>query len=91
MDPEFDANVEEKNCAQRREDEAGRVKPFACRRREQMSYGPAKDAADDAEHDGPGLDGKVRFRETPRLAELQGRLHQVAAATAPQTFGIEFA
>ena len=53
MDPQFDANEQDKNCTQRREDKAGRVKALACRRREQVSYGPAENAADDTEHDRP--------------------------------------
>ena len=53
MDPQFDTNEQDNNCAQRREDNARRVKPSACWRREHVSYGPAQDAADDAEHDGP--------------------------------------
>src|SRR5262249_48181115 len=52
-DPQFDANVKNENCTERREDEAGRVKAFVCRRHEQMSYGSAKDRADHTEHDGP--------------------------------------
>jgi len=52
-DPEFNANVQDNNCTQRREDEAGRVKAFVCGRYEQVSYGSAKDRADNTEHDGP--------------------------------------
>jgi len=52
-DPQFDANVQDNDCAQRRQDNASRMKPFAARRREQMRYSPAKEAADDTEHNGP--------------------------------------
>ena len=52
-DVQFNANVEDKNCTQRREDEAGRMKTSAYRRREHVTYEPADDGADDTEHDGP--------------------------------------
>ena len=52
-DPQFDANVQDNNCTQRREDEAGGVKAFVCGRHEQMSYGSAKDRADNPKNDGP--------------------------------------
>ena len=53
MDVQFDTNEQHNNCSQRGEQDTGRVKPFVCRRREQVRYGTAKYGADDAEHDRP--------------------------------------
>lgn len=53
MDAQFVANEQNKNCTQRRKNEAGRMKAFICRSREQVRYGSPDDRTDDTEHDGP--------------------------------------
>ena len=53
MNAQFDADEQDKNCTQRRQNNARRVKASTCWRRENVSYGPAQDTANDAEHDGP--------------------------------------
>ena len=65
MDAKFDAKKQNKDCTQRGEDEAGRMKASAYWRREHVGDGPAEDGTDDTEDDGPEdghMDMHHRFR-----------------------------
>ncbi len=69
MNPQLIANEENKDRAERRENEAGGMIAFVFRARKHVGNGAADDRTDDAEHDRPEdryVHVHHRFRDNPR-------------------------